>query len=370
MSDQNEKCHYCQRGGSHLKRCKGCLKVYYCNTDCQKTDWSDHRLECKVKKTKNKRSKKQNGETMGNQSPDNEEDKIHQSGNLVVTEQRGTSEVYTASNLYGASSTVDDEHSLEGSNCGEAKDGLVNNNNEATCFKCGNRGCTNACSRCRKTFYCSKVCQRKDWPVHKKICNKDLSEEDQRILKTYLRKRDVVDQARENRAIAANDPYVFEWRTFPGAQDRFFQMLTLEQAMMRATRPEGSLRLAIFETRLRFPGVKLMTKFSEVPSEDVFWFLPFGLLNDDYILVTFMYRYHEHAMRHGVYIKDENDDESKVEFYFDEYFDNPLPYFSYKQVKPGGYIALINPVMHLFGDGTVGIRINHPHEVAILGVDV
>ncbi len=28
------------------------------------------------------------------------------------------------------------------------------------------------CIRCRKVFYCSKKCQRKDWKLHKSMCNK------------------------------------------------------------------------------------------------------------------------------------------------------------------------------------------------------
>jgi hypothetical protein len=29
-----------------------------------------------------------------------------------------------------------------------------------------------ACSRCKKTYYCSAACQKQDWKQHKKTCSK------------------------------------------------------------------------------------------------------------------------------------------------------------------------------------------------------
>jgi hypothetical protein len=45
---------------------------------------------------------------------------------------------------------------------------------KCTCQKCGEIGSggvkLNVCARCQTTFYCTKVCQRLDWPVHKLSC--------------------------------------------------------------------------------------------------------------------------------------------------------------------------------------------------------
>mmetsp|Transcript_3215 Transcript_3215/g.7168 ORF Transcript_3215/g.7168 Transcript_3215/m.7168 type:complete len:344 (+) Transcript_3215:498-1529(+) len=41
------------------------------------------------------------------------------------------------------------------------------------CTQCGTSGCDlMKCSRCRKVQYCSRFCQKKSWPYHKKSCNK------------------------------------------------------------------------------------------------------------------------------------------------------------------------------------------------------
>jgi len=45
-----------------------------------------------------------------------------------------------------------------------------------TCQCCGKAekrvGKLKSCTRCKAAFYCSKECQVKDWPSHKKICKK------------------------------------------------------------------------------------------------------------------------------------------------------------------------------------------------------
>ena len=43
---------------------------------------------------------------------------------------------------------------------------------EKVCAVCKTTGELQRCSRCKKVHYCSVACQRKAWPVHKKVCNK------------------------------------------------------------------------------------------------------------------------------------------------------------------------------------------------------
>ena len=38
------------------------------------------------------------------------------------------------------------------------------------CSLCGNAGIMQKCSRCQSVWYCGKVCQQKDWKVHKHVC--------------------------------------------------------------------------------------------------------------------------------------------------------------------------------------------------------
>jgi hypothetical protein len=41
-----------------------------------------------------------------------------------------------------------------------------------TCSTCLKKGILKRCSKCKKVFYCSKECQKKDWNFHKTICKK------------------------------------------------------------------------------------------------------------------------------------------------------------------------------------------------------
>lgn len=31
-----------------VKRCSGCLEIYYCSTECQKFHWTIHKVQCRI----------------------------------------------------------------------------------------------------------------------------------------------------------------------------------------------------------------------------------------------------------------------------------------------------------------------------------
>ena len=47
-SHKSSKCDFCLRSHSSLKRCSKCLKQYYCERQCQRSDWKWHRNECQL----------------------------------------------------------------------------------------------------------------------------------------------------------------------------------------------------------------------------------------------------------------------------------------------------------------------------------
>jgi len=46
---QVQKCSFCGTASSTLQKCSRCLEVQYCNSDCQKKHWKDHKAPCNQK---------------------------------------------------------------------------------------------------------------------------------------------------------------------------------------------------------------------------------------------------------------------------------------------------------------------------------
>ena len=42
----NPSCNYCHEKSNDLKKCGSCKKAKYCNIECQKNDWVNHKKNC------------------------------------------------------------------------------------------------------------------------------------------------------------------------------------------------------------------------------------------------------------------------------------------------------------------------------------
>ncbi|XP_052771747.1 uncharacterized protein LOC128211237 [Mya arenaria] len=325
-------CSFCSEPNCSL-RCSRCKISLYCSVNCQRKHWTTHKQIC------------MSGLSANSSDIDQAEGKTNDN------------ETHRTFDEKGPKTTQNTAH--------EIKKGMADADPSIKrCCSCETSGCSLKCSRCKAVFYCSHECQRQDWTSHKRSCVRVYTEEEQRIIEERQRQK----RAQRESMFPDGEPnFAINTSNHPGGLDRFFAMLTPEQCLINEARPAGSLQKAIVLARVMFPFHEILTSFENVPWEEMFPFhLFFALAHRPSVLLAFMFRYHEHAMRHGVYLKDDSDNESHVEFYLDHWGDNPFPFFSYKDVRPGGYLCIQQPEIHRFGDGAVGFRINEPQEVKII----
>lgn len=70
---------------------------------------------------------------------------------------------------YGKVPYVQQQREVLKHNCKMQK--KVEEYQERKCGTCNKKGLWKGCGRCRKIYYCSEDCQRKDWSSHKVGCN-------------------------------------------------------------------------------------------------------------------------------------------------------------------------------------------------------
>ena len=129
--NDRKRCAVCCAQCSKMKKCSACHTAHYCSKDCQNFDWPVHRqtlckafrpvVPCKVS--------------------------WHESRIRACWAKR-TNTPYKA---------IDNR----------TEDPMI-------CVSCGfSKHTMNFCQGCQVAYYCSKACQKKDWPVHKERCDPD-----------------------------------------------------------------------------------------------------------------------------------------------------------------------------------------------------
>lgn len=119
-----ESCKYCHKSNLKLSKCSRCKEVFYCSVDCQKKDWTNHKNVCEPKTSEQQ-------QLPDPPLPDKEESCNH---------------------------------------CGKSSDVKLR-----------------TCSQCHDVKYCSKKCQKAEWPKHKLDCQKKLKVPDSVYLIAKMR---------------------------------------------------------------------------------------------------------------------------------------------------------------------------------------
>lgn len=329
-------CQNCKKSTSNLSRCTGCYRVYYCSKVCQKANWkSGHREQCKKSKLVTK--------TTEAYSCDKKE-----------TEKESKPREKDDSGFEEIASGV------------QKTDPEVKSSTSDKCNVCSKTGNLKRCANCKKASYCSKTCQRRDWAQHKNVCE---SEFDGHIkTKGFIEKEIEKEREREREEFKEKmkSSNLFCFNSIANAGDRtflpFVDLLAGVNDVNLAECRKASdkdFNRAISTAKTFYPFLKVIDNLDYISSE----FFGMRPRHSFIVLVGFISRYHHYRQRHCVYVEDRYGQELYVAFYLD--FDNPCPYFTWSDLRPGRFICIRDPYRHYFLDGSVGIRVDEASDVNI-----
>ena len=126
--DEVSVCSYCSKASNYLKKCTLCYAVQYCDKDCQRKHWPQHRMQCKTDS---------DSQTLTSKT----EQALSASDSHTLTSRR--------TNMDAKPVTEKCSFCLR----------------KSTDLK--------KCARCHKAMYCDKLCQEKHWKIHKTLCKSE-----------------------------------------------------------------------------------------------------------------------------------------------------------------------------------------------------
>ncbi|XP_078326346.1 uncharacterized protein LOC111126427 [Crassostrea virginica] len=317
-------CAYCKNKYVTVS-CMGCRSIYYCTKSCQTLDWNKHKISCKSQRPQTKAT-----ETLSTAD-------CFRLGFVTPEEHRGMNR-----NDGDYPVSEEERHIYE----------------SYLCSKCRKNKITVDCPLCTSSLYCSTTCMALDREEHQKFC--------------YFAQPLV-----HNKALFGMSPTISFGKgrfnmgyspghaKFPvGKNPTLFQDgADLGMVTERTGRSREKASLTILS---KYPNHTLILRIREIPIEEKSMFAT-NICRQPLVFLSYIRRFHRYRGRHNVYLQDADRREIYVSFYLPN--DDPTPYFRWSDVVPGKFIAILFPCIHFFTDGTVGIRVDKASHVTCLDVE-
>lgn len=162
------KCSYCGKLSFTTKKCGNCKMENYCSKSCQASHWVSHKTKCHKRTYSAEQSRKGTSYTLSQCAYCN-------------NEMKDLKKCSQCKSVGYCSKTCQEKHWSEHKEICQNKKTLHSNESTVQLPRCSH--CSSdpekllKCARCRKVQYCTRLCQQKHWPEHRKSC---VSEETKR----------------------------------------------------------------------------------------------------------------------------------------------------------------------------------------------
>ena len=169
---RGKRCSYCNNlfELQDLMKCSTCMSASYCSKQCQRNHWSDHKLQCKSTKSKDKAS----GSFQGSYSHNPQLSAMaQQEQSPESTAEDKKSPAFSEQDMLGQNRYEELPDAHKQAKASETSGQSSLSSCEVRCSYCKlHIGIQDLkkCMGCKSTSYCSKQCQRNHWSEHKLQC--------------------------------------------------------------------------------------------------------------------------------------------------------------------------------------------------------
>lgn len=148
----------CKKPGEKTKICSQCQLAYYCDDQCQRKHWKQHKVECKK------------GQTEKNIMENTLATQVNSSGCEKMDNKTADNDKYKRKNHKIKVTQNMSENTPE---------------TEGVSLRCANVGCNKAaddkCLGCKLVRYCNETCQNNDWKQYRRTCNNIKNNDERRL---------------------------------------------------------------------------------------------------------------------------------------------------------------------------------------------